>query len=79
MAISVAVAFFVIAHFGFHPAGHNSEHALLGLVGFFAVGPAVGHLISALLIVGLPIKDKPSGLTKLGVEESLKPIGDKAS
>jgi GPH family glycoside/pentoside/hexuronide:cation symporter len=62
MAISVAVAFFVIAQFGFQPKGPNSSHALLGLVRFIAIGPALGHLISALLIFRLPIDDRSPNL-----------------
>ena len=58
MAIAVAVAFFVLAQFGFHPAGSNSASALWGLIGFLAIAPALGHLASALLIVGLPIHDR---------------------
>jgi glycoside/pentoside/hexuronide:cation symporter, GPH family len=58
MALSVAVAFFVIGSFGFHPAGPNGARALAGLTGFFALGPALGHLVSALLIVGFPINDR---------------------
>jgi Na+/melibiose symporter-like transporter len=57
MALSVAGAFLILARFGFHPGGKNDAHALLGLAGFFAVAPALGHLASALLIVGLPVKD----------------------
>lgn len=58
MAISVAAGFFILARFGFHPAGPNGPHALAALVAFFAIGPAIGHLASALLITGLPIHDR---------------------
>ena len=57
MALSVPIAFFVIGWFGFDPKGTNDAHALAGLLGFFALGPALGHLISALLIFRLPVTD----------------------
>jgi glycoside/pentoside/hexuronide:cation symporter, GPH family len=57
MALSVAVAFLILARFGFHPGAANDSHALLGLAGFFAIAPALGHLASALLIFGLPVRD----------------------
>ncbi len=57
MALSVGAAFFILARFGFHPAGPNDPGALRGLVAFLAIAPALGHLASALLITGLPITD----------------------
>lgn len=54
MALSVAIAFFVIGQFGFNPTGPNDAQALAGLLSFFAVGPAIGHAISALLIIRFP-------------------------
>lgn len=54
MAIAIAIAFYVIGRFGFVPGGDNDGHALMGLLGFFALGPAIGHAISAALILGFP-------------------------
>jgi glycoside/pentoside/hexuronide:cation symporter, GPH family len=58
MALSVGVAFLLLARFGFHAAGANDPRALRALAIFFAVAPALGHLLSALLVVGLPIVDR---------------------
>jgi Na+/melibiose symporter-like transporter len=59
-AIAVGVAFTILARFGFHGAGQNSSEALAALVVFFSVGPALGHIASALLVVGLPFHDRNS-------------------
>jgi len=58
MALAVAIAFFVIGAFGFRPAGPNDATALAGLLGFFAIAPAIGHGLSALLIFRFPA-DRP--------------------
>lgn len=57
MALSVGLAFTILARFGFRGAGPNEPQALAALTVFFAVGPALGHLASALLILGLPLRD----------------------
>ena len=58
MALSVGAAFLLLAQFGFHAAGGNDVRALRALAIFFAVAPALGHLLSAALVVGLPIVDR---------------------
>jgi glycoside/pentoside/hexuronide:cation symporter, GPH family len=58
MALSVGAAFLLLARFGFHAAGANDARALRALAIFFAVAPALGHLLSAALVVGLPITDR---------------------
>jgi Na+/melibiose symporter-like transporter len=59
MALSVGAAFLLLGQSGFHPAGPNDADALRALAVFFALAPALGHLLSAALIVGLPI-DRPT-------------------
>ena len=71
MAVSVALAFVLLGRFGFHPSGANDMHALAGLAAFFALGPAAGHLASALLIYRFPIDDRPSAAGVLGHAGSL--------
>jgi glycoside/pentoside/hexuronide:cation symporter, GPH family len=61
MALSVGAAFVTLAQFGFRTTGANDAHSLTALALVFALGPALGHLASALLIVGLPIHDVPRG------------------
>jgi GPH family glycoside/pentoside/hexuronide:cation symporter len=58
MALAVGAAFLLLARFGFHAAAPNDAAALRALAVFFALGPALGHLLSALLILGIPIVDK---------------------
>ncbi|WP_311269486.1 MFS transporter [Sphingobium sp. WCS2017Hpa-17] len=53
MALSIALAFSVIAQFGFNPAGGNDLFALQGLLGFLAIAPAVGHFVSVLFVLKL--------------------------
>jgi glycoside/pentoside/hexuronide:cation symporter, GPH family len=62
MALSVGLAFTILARFGFRGAGPNEPQALAALTVFFAVGPALGHLASALLILGLPLRDNARAL-----------------
>jgi glycoside/pentoside/hexuronide:cation symporter, GPH family len=80
MAVSVGAAFVFLSRFGFRTTGVNDGHALGALVLVFALGPALGHLASALLIVGLPIQDIPRANPPLQDprpdEESLNDIGD---
>ncbi|WP_157218140.1 MFS transporter [Flavisphingomonas formosensis] len=63
MALAVAIAFFVIGWFGFRPAGPNDATALTGLLSFFAVAPALGHGLSALLILRFPA-DRPQTMAR---------------
>jgi glycoside/pentoside/hexuronide:cation symporter, GPH family len=62
MALAVGAAFLLLAHFGFHAAAPNDAAALRALAVFFALGPALGHLLSAALIVGIPIADQRTTL-----------------
>jgi Na+/melibiose symporter-like transporter len=57
MAIALGVAFPVLAWLGFSPTGHNSPAALGSLHIFFAIGPALGHSLSALLIWRFPLDE----------------------
>jgi Na+/melibiose symporter-like transporter len=58
MALSVGAAFLLLARYGFHPGASNDGSALRALAVFFAVAPALGHLLSAALIAGIPIVDR---------------------
>ena len=61
MAVSVALAFFLLSRSGFHPGGANDAHALGALAALFALGPAAGHMASTLLIYRFPIDARPPG------------------
>jgi len=58
MALSVGAAFLFLGQYGFHPGGSNDASALRALAVFFALAPALGHLLSAALIMGIPISDR---------------------
>lgn len=58
MAFAVAVAFALAGWFGFVPGGSNDADALRGLQWVFALGPALAHLISALLVWNFPLDEK---------------------
>jgi Na+/melibiose symporter-like transporter len=58
MAFAVALAFALAGWFGFVPGGNNSVGALRGLQWVFALGPALAHLVSALLVWNFPLDQK---------------------
>lgn len=56
MAAAVGIALPLVAWLGFDPkAAANTPEALRGLLLVFALGPALAHLVSALLVVGFPL------------------------
>jgi Na+/melibiose symporter-like transporter len=57
MGIAVGVAFPILSHLGFSAGGHNGPAALHSLHLLFALGPAFGHAVSALLIRRFPLDE----------------------
>lgn len=58
MAAAVGIALPLVGWAGFDPkAVHNSDHALTVLLLVFALGPALSHLVSALLLLGFPLDE----------------------
>jgi len=57
-AAAVGIALPLVAFLGFKPGVHNSADALLGLKLVFALGPALSHIVSALLIAGFPLDER---------------------
>ena len=57
-AAAVGIALPLVAFLGFKPGVHNSANALLGLKLVFALGPALSHVASALLIAGFPLDER---------------------
>jgi Na+/melibiose symporter-like transporter len=56
MAAAVGVALPLVGWLGFDPrAAANTPEALRGLLLVFALGPALAHLVSALLVLGFPL------------------------
>jgi len=58
MALAVSIAFAIIGAFDFSPNGPNDPGALTALLCFFALGPATGHLLSAVIMIGYPQSDR---------------------
>lgn len=56
-AVAIGIALPLIAWFGFDPQAHNSAQALNGLLYVFALGPALSHALSALLVFGFPLDE----------------------
>jgi Na+/melibiose symporter-like transporter len=57
-AAAVGIALPLVAVMGFHPTGHNTPEALLGLKLVFALGPALAHAFSAILIARFPLNQR---------------------
>jgi Na+/melibiose symporter-like transporter len=57
-AAAVGLAYPLIGWFGFVPGRANSHAALAALALLFALGPAVGHFLSALIIWRFPLDER---------------------
>jgi GPH family glycoside/pentoside/hexuronide:cation symporter len=57
MALSVGIALPMVGLFGFLPGKPNSEAALSSLQWIIAVGPAIGHGLSAILMLRFPLNE----------------------
>ncbi|HEX4506721.1 MAG TPA: MFS transporter [Alphaproteobacteria bacterium] len=55
MALSVGIALPLVHQFGFSPGAANSPAALSSLQWVIAVGPAIGHGLSAILMLSFPL------------------------
>lgn len=59
IAAAIGIALPLVGWLGFDPkAGSNTPEALRGLLLVFALGPALAHLIAALLVVDFPLDAK---------------------
>lgn len=56
-AVAIGIALPLVAWLGFDPKVANSAEALTGLLYVFALGPALAHALSALLIVRFPLDE----------------------
>ena len=68
-AAAVGLAYPLIAWFGFVPGHANNHTALAALAILFAVGPAVGHLLSALCIWRFPLDERRHAELRAALEE----------
>lgn len=57
LGVAVGIAFPILSWLGFSPGGHNGPAALRSLHVLFALGPAFGHAVSALLIRRFPLDE----------------------
>jgi GPH family glycoside/pentoside/hexuronide:cation symporter len=60
-AVAVGVALPLVGWLGFRPGPHNTPHALLMLKLVFALGPALSHTVSAILIARFPLDQRRHG------------------
>lgn len=58
MAFALAVAFALVGWFGYVPGAANDAEAMHGLLLVFALGPALAHLVSALLVWNFPLDQR---------------------
>lgn len=56
-AVAVGVALPLVGFLGFKPGAHNTPEALLSLKLVFALGPALAHSFSALLLAGFDLDE----------------------
>jgi Na+/melibiose symporter-like transporter len=63
-AAAVGIALPLVAWLGFDPHRANGPAALHGLLLVFALGPAIAHAVSALLIRGFPLDEARHGLIR---------------
>lgn len=61
LALAVGVALPLVGWLGFDPNHANTAAALFGLKAVFALGPALSHLISAVIIHGFPLDEARHG------------------
>ena len=61
VALAIGVALPLAAWIGFDPRGTNPAGVLEHLKWLFALGPALGHVISAAVIHGFPIDERRHG------------------
>ncbi|HEY0105161.1 MAG TPA: MFS transporter [Rhizomicrobium sp.] len=71
-AAAVGLAYPLIAWFGFVPGHANSHAALAALAILFAVGPATGHLLSALCIWRFPLDERRHAELRAALEEQAR-------
>ncbi len=57
MALSIGIALPLVGLFGFAPGGANTPAALSSLQWVIAIGPAIGHALSAILMLSFPIDE----------------------
>ena len=57
-AFAIGVALPLVGYFGFDPKGVNSPSALLALKLVFALGPALTHALSALVVMSFPLDER---------------------
>jgi len=57
MALSVGIALPLVGLFGFAPGAANTPGALSSLQWIIAIGPAIGHALSAILMLSFPLTE----------------------
>jgi Na+/melibiose symporter-like transporter len=74
-AVAVGIALPLVAWLGFDPkAAQNSDTALTGLLLVFALGPAIAHTFSALLIRAFPLDEAAHAEIRRRLDEEVFPF-----
>jgi Na+/melibiose symporter-like transporter len=78
-ALSVGIALPLVGMFGFNPSGQNTPAALSSLQWIIAVGPAIGHTLSAILMITFPLDEERHReiLQELALQVDPMPSGDR--
>jgi Na+/melibiose symporter-like transporter len=73
-ATAIGVALPLVAYLGFKPHGHNTPEALLALKLVFALGPALGHAVSAALMFRFPLDQNRHAEIRSALERRSLPV-----
>jgi GPH family glycoside/pentoside/hexuronide:cation symporter len=72
-AVAVGIALPLVGAAGFQPqAAHNSDAALHGLLLVFALGPALSHLLAAVLLRGFPLDERAYAEIRRALDEQAR-------
>ncbi|MBB4639822.1 MFS transporter [Rhizorhapis suberifaciens] len=69
MAAAIGITFPLLGWLGFSPSAQNPPEALQGLLLVFALGPAIGHSLSAWLILGFPLDEAAHNEIRRALDE----------
>jgi GPH family glycoside/pentoside/hexuronide:cation symporter len=79
MALSLGIALRLVHMFGFQPGAANSAHAVASLQWIIAIGPAIGHGLSALLMLSFPLTEtRHAEIVRALAEQGTAPAAENA-
>jgi glycoside/pentoside/hexuronide:cation symporter, GPH family len=79
MALSLGMALKLVHMFGFQPGTANTAHAISSLQWVIAIGPAIGHGLSALLMLSFPLTEtRHAEIVRALAEQGTAPSAESA-